>query len=83
MGVELVPLVTDHQQLAGLVGGDEERRAQAPQQRGEIRCVSGHERPGALRPGEGRIQRQADRGALVSQVFLPLCPIGAGAGRAR
>ena len=43
MGVEVVPLVADHHELAGLVGGDQERRAELPQERGEVRRVDGLE----------------------------------------
>ncbi len=31
VGVEVVPLVTKHHKLAGLVGGDQERCGQLPQ----------------------------------------------------
>jgi hypothetical protein len=34
-GPSLVPLVADHHQFAGLVGGDRQRGAEPPQQRGE------------------------------------------------
>ena len=36
VGVEVVPLVADQHELAGLVGGDQERRAELPQQRGKF-----------------------------------------------
>ena len=41
VGVEVVPLVADHHELAGLVGGDQQRRAELPQERGEVRRVDG------------------------------------------
>ncbi len=39
-GVEMVPLVADHDELAGLEGGDHLRGAQLPQRRGEVRRVN-------------------------------------------
>ena len=52
MGVEVVALVADHHELAGLVGGDQQRRAELPQQRGEVRRVGGLQRAGVFRLGE-------------------------------
>ena len=51
VGVEVVPLVADHHELAGLVGGDQQRRAELPQQRGEVRRVDGPQRRRVLRLG--------------------------------
>ena len=60
VGVEVVPLVADHHELAGLVGGDQQRRAELPQKRGEVWRVD-------------RPQRHAffNRGASVAGV----CPL--------
>ena len=44
VGVEAVPLVADHHQLAGLVGGHQERGAELAQERGEVRRVHGPKR---------------------------------------
>ena len=42
------PLVADHHELAGLVGGDQQRNASISQQRGEVRGVDRPQRPGVL-----------------------------------
>ena len=57
VGVEVVPLVADHHQLAGLVGGDQQRRAELPQQRREVRRVDGPQRRRVFRLGRLEIQR--------------------------
>ena len=44
VGVEVVPLVADHHQLARLVGRDQERGAQAAEQRREVGRVDGPQR---------------------------------------
>ena len=44
VGVEVVPFVADQDQLAGLIGGDQERTAELPQQGGEVRRVDGAQR---------------------------------------
>jgi hypothetical protein len=56
VGVEVVPLVADHHQLAGLVGGDHERRAKLPQERGEVRSVDRPQRRRVFRLGAARLQ---------------------------
>ena len=55
VGVEVVPLVADHHQLAGLVGRHQQRGAELPQQAGEVRRVDGPQRLRLRRPGPGRI----------------------------
>src|SRR5262245_55049449 len=37
----MVPLVADQHELAGLIGGDQQRCPQLPQERGEVRRVDG------------------------------------------
>ena len=44
VGVEVAPLVADEHELAGLIGGHQERRAELPQERGEVRRVDGPQR---------------------------------------
>ena len=76
VGVEVVPLVADHHELAGLVGGDQQRRAELPQQRGEVRRVDGPQRPRVLRRGRrGQPWRAQERSR-------PFCSVGSGVGRA-
>ena len=58
VGVEVVPLVADHHELAGLVGGDQQRRAELPQQRGEVRRVDGPQRRRVFRLGGFKVQRR-------------------------
>jgi len=70
VGVEVVALVADHHQLAGLVGREQERRAEPPQQRGEVRRVASAQWAGVFHLGNGRVRRRAGRGTLVSQDFL-------------
>ena len=62
VGVEAAPLVADHHELAGLIGGDQQRRAELPQQGGEVRRMCGAQRSRVLRSGEGRIRPWAGRG---------------------
>ena len=47
VGVEVVPLVADHHQLARLVGGDQQRGPQAAEQRREVGRVHGPQAAGA------------------------------------
>ena len=58
VGVEVVPLVADHHELAGLVGGDQQRRAELPQQRGEVRRVDGPQRRRVFRLGAVGVRRR-------------------------
>ena len=53
VGVEVVALVADHHELAGLVGGDQQRDAPLAEQAGEVRRVGGAERLGGG-DGDGR-----------------------------
>src|SRR5207253_925393 len=76
VGVEVVALVADHHELAGLVGGDQQRRAQLPQQRGEIRGVGGPQRPGIFHLGGSRGRRRAGGCTLLSHVFPNLRSLG-------
>jgi hypothetical protein len=57
VGVEVIPLIPYHHELAGLVGGHQERGAEVPQEAGEIGCVDSPQRlrrPGLDRVGAGR-----------------------------
>ena len=71
VGVEVVPLVADHHELAGLVGGDQERRAELPQERGEVRRVDGPQRRRVLRLGAVSVQRRFGGGNGCRHGILP------------
>jgi hypothetical protein len=58
VGVEMVPLVADQHELSGLVGGDQQRRAELPQKRGEVRRVHGPQRRRGFGLGEFRVQHR-------------------------
>jgi hypothetical protein len=82
VGVEVLALVADHHELAGLVGRDQERRAHLPQQHTEVRRVGGPQRPRVLRLGDGRV-RVAGLGARILHPTILLNrvhhrPIGSG-----
>jgi hypothetical protein len=49
VGIEVVPLVADQHQLAGLVGGHQQRGAEPAQEAGEVRRVDGPQRGRVLR----------------------------------
>jgi hypothetical protein len=53
VGVEVVPLIADQHQLTGLIGGQQQRRAELTQQAGEIGRVDGPQR--LRRPGFGGV----------------------------
>ena len=61
VGVEVVPLVADHHELAGLVGGDQERRAELPQERGEVRRVDRPQRRRVVRAWGGQVPASVRR----------------------
>ncbi len=62
VGVEVIPLVADQHELAGLVGGDQERRTKLPQERGEVRRVDGPQQRRSLRLRAVRGQRRSGGG---------------------
>ncbi len=78
----MVALVADHHELAGLVGGDQQRAPSCRKQRGEVRRVGGPQRPGGIRLGNGRIRRQAVGGGAQGHASLHCTRTTDGAGRA-
>ena len=76
VGVEVVPLVADQHELAGLVRGDQERRTELPQQRGEVRRVDRPQRRRALHLGAVNVQRRCGRGTRCRHRFHLSCTKG-------
>ena len=71
--VEVVPLIPDQHELAGLVGGDQERRAELPQQRGEVGRVDRPQGGRILHLGAVKVQRRCGGGTRCRHGFyLPL-----------
>src|SRR4051794_25733520 len=68
MGIEMVSLVADHDQLAGLVGGDQQRRAELPQQGGKVRRVGGVQRAWVSRVVAGGDRSRASGSSLRGHV---------------
>ncbi len=81
VGIEVFPLVADHHQLARLVGGDQERGAQASKQCRKIGSVHGPQRSGApasgpsrAKPGRWwRVQARHSWKGIPEETNLPGC----------
>ena len=71
MGVEVVPLVADHDELAGLVGGDQERGAQPRKSAGKLGVWTARSEAGAAEGRRRAIGKFGGRGhgALLRVLF--------------
>ena len=73
MGVEVVPFLTDKNELAGLVSRDQKRRTELPQERGEVGRVDRPQRRRFLNLESVRVQHRSVGESRCSHgLYLPL-----------